>query len=360
MLTVKREALLWAMNTAKGLIGKSPIAAPLQLRAGEADLTIEGTNLDQCIRIKLPADVKRVMTGAAPFDAISALSSATGDEVKVYEKGARLCFEWGKAGRSSCTWTDKDLVDMPTSKTKPMVLDLTAARLKQLMICALAASTDETRIHLCGVNIGTDVIAGTDGHRCHILQPRIPIKGEWSGPTVPVPFLTLLDKLIAGRIPTAKLLVDSNHVSCELEHEKGLVKVWSKMTDSSFPDIRQVLPTTHNWRVWVNAKQMLDLVTRAKNTGADGIRVSGDPSIGLRLKVAKEVEFEDGIEAEFENGTAMVPVGVAPKYLLDALKVCDEGEEKVCISGTVAEAPIVIGLPEGRDMMSAIVMPMRL
>jgi DNA polymerase III sliding clamp (beta) subunit (PCNA family) len=87
--------------------------------------------------------------------------------------------------------------------------------------------------------------------------------------------------------------------------------------------------------------------------------LAGDPSIGLRVKIDKDIEFEDGIEAEFEEGKAIVPTGVAPKYLLDALKVC-ELEDKICISGTEPTAPMTVGLAEGRDSMVAVVMPMRL
>lgn len=360
MLTIKRESLLWAINTVKSLIGKSPISAPVQLRAGEEDLTVEGTNLDQCIRIKMPAQVKRVLTGAAPYDIIAALSAATGDDVTVFEKGARLHIEWGKAGRSSCAWTDKDLVDMPVSKKKAAELEVSQARLKQIISCAIAASTDETRIHLNGVNLGRDMLAGTDGHRCHLMEPRIPMAGEaWPAPTVPVAFFAQLEKLGGGRIPRFVLAADANHISCELEHSNGLVKLWTKCTDSTFPDIRQVLPQRHDWRVWVDSKAMVDLVTRAKNTGAEGLRLAGDPSIGVRIKIDKEVEFEDGIEADFEEGKAIVPTGVAPKYLLDALKACAD-QDKICISGTDGLAPMVVGLPEGRDSMVAVVMPMRL
>ena len=360
MLTIKRDSLLWAVKTAKELIGKSTITSPIQLRAGEQDLTVEGTNLDQCIRIKMPAEVKRVLTGAAPLDILAALSSATGDEVTIFEKGNRLNVTWGKAGRSSCAWTDQGLIDMPSSKGKPVQLELSPSLLKHVLGCAVAAGTDETRIHLMGVNLGRELLAGTDGHRCHVMQSRLPMASEqWPAPTVPVGFFTQLDKLGGSRIPRFILAADGNHVSCEFEHERGMVKVWTRCTDSTYPDILGVLPKSHVWRVWVNSKAMLDLITRAKNTGAEGLRLSGDPSIGLRVKIDKDIEFEDGIEAEFEEGKAIVPTGVAPKYLLDALKVC-ELEDKICISGTEPTAPMTVGLAEGRDSMVAVVMPMRL
>ena len=364
-ITVNREALAWACALVIDVVGKSPFRSPLHLQTTEDSLIINGSNLTQCAQVTIPATVKKNVDGAAAANLVQAIAAASGRDVELWPSG-RLSVQWGHASKASVQWTEtsSEWANMPSEKNTK-TRELSVAQLKQLLAVGLASSQDETRIHLVGVNIGEGIIGASDGHRGHLVltSELADIGKDLQSPTLPVKFLSTIDKL-SNSVDPVKLEFSKTHCACTMQTDKGEVKIWNKLSDTEFPNIRAIVPSSTEWRFSVKTRDFADILTRAKTSGEAGVGLK-PCSDGIEVTATGEaMDFYDTIEVDWlvDDEKAMGKVGVNPKYLLDACKAL-AGSDTVIVTGNDPMSPIAVSARstlDAKDSILCIIMPMRL
>jgi len=213
-----------------------------------------------------------------------------------------------------------------------------------------AASTDESRPHLCTVLLQDQDAVTTDGHRLHLAP--LPV-------SVAQPLL--LPALAAGSL--ARLLNKGEQVilarSGEVLRSKvGIYQLDIRLSDKQFPPHRQVIPAMDSQptHIQVQAKLLSKALTRVS-------RLTRDKRLKLRVNGAITLttwESEDG-SAEIEVPIASsnhegedLNIGFDAPYLQQAVaKVVEEVE----LGFAGALDPMRVDLDGGRV---AVVMPLRL
>lgn len=239
--------------------------------------------------------------------------------------------------------------------------DLKAA----LESCLIAASTEQKRPAICAVNLTSEGMWSTDGHRMRLYDLPLPVGDE----TVGVPTSTV-KALTYGM----SKLADGGDVEISFNAEKivfsfGGHSVVSNRVQKGAPDFRGVLPNraSANARATIDSKSALEAldvikIIASKKTNRVNFKVDKSNKHPIYLYASSAKNKREGtapIEGTISLGNERVSFGVNHDYLIDAIK--DLGVDEVEISILDTLAPVKIQASgDGRDNHFWIVMPMRL
>jgi DNA polymerase-3 subunit beta len=229
-----------------------------------------------------------------------------------------------------------------------------------------AASSDETRIYLCGVFFKewTDEkgksflkMVATDGHRLGLMDEPLE-KGLGlfsSGIIVPKKGVTELKSLLA----MGKEVFEIACADGRLYARTGNILLSVTLIDASFPNYQQVIPEATGNGVLISCDQfrnaikrvsiLSDQETRSVLTEIEGnlmTLVSDNPGMG---------DARETLPVEY-SGPA-VKVAFNANYLMDILKVMDDDSLRMEIKDSLSPA-LFLGTDKDARFMS-VVMPMR-
>ncbi len=226
---------------------------------------------------------------------------------------------------------------------------------------SIAVSRDESRPVFTGIltEISENKIrfVSTDTHRLAYKTEQLETNSQTRADIIPGKTLVEVSRLTGENEPLT-ISFDKNQVLFQISN----VSLVSRLIEGPFPDYKQVIPKKYSTHVRVETKSFLQVVERAsllstedgtKKTNVVKISFSDNnliinlnsPDVGrLREKIPAYIEGED-LEIAFNS-----------KYLLDVLKVIDDEEIYMELSGSLSPGIIK---PVTKENYCYLILPVR-
>jgi len=247
---------------------------------------------------------------------------------------------------------------------------------------AFAAATDESRPVLTGVladvSEGKLTLAAADGYRLSVRSADLEEaegdtmasgKADSSGPAldraisviIPARALQELRRIAAEQDQPIEVLVASNRNQVFF-HMRD-VDLVSQLVEGSFPDYRQIIPTSHTTRTVVNTDDFLKAVRMAFIFARDAANIvrlqiipGADGGTGRLVVTASSAEYGDNV-SELDATVEGAPIEIAfnARYLIDALGAVDTSD--VALETRDPSSPGVIRPVNGGAFVH-VIMPM--
>lgn len=206
------------------------------------------------------------------------------------------------------------------------------------------------------IESGRISLIALDGFRLAIRRENIEYSGEPQAFVVPAKTLNELMKYSDSDDGNITITVGKRHIVFEVCG----YKIISRLLDGEFLDYKAAIPAVSNTTITINTKELIECVERTS------LLVSTE-------KIKTPVRcVADGKEVRFSNVTSLgkakdkcgaqiegkgIEIGFNARFMLDALKVCDE--EYVNIELNTSATPIII-TPTDKDNFLFLILPMRL
>jgi len=222
-----------------------PILTHIKMVTNDDRVTLVGTDGDTTFEMDVPAEIEIEGASCIPFATLTKFVSAakaTQVTIEVSDKDAKII-----SGRNRITLQVMDTRDYPNYRRVEgdMVTLDAPAFCHALRFCTAAASTEETRYYLVGAFFDEsegDVTAwGTNGNVAHRAEMTgvATVGGGGIVPTAAA--ITILS--VAEKCDTVKALVTEMGWCVDA----GLVRVWGKVIDGKFPNMRQMMAQFPSW-----------------------------------------------------------------------------------------------------------------
>ncbi|MHC4953214.1 MAG: DNA polymerase III subunit beta [Planctomycetota bacterium] len=336
----------------------------LRLVADANSLEVAGTDLEVSVRLRLVADadgkdpaalrVTEPGTAVVPAPLFAGLLREIGDETVTVSVAAQKLTLDTDGGRFEVECEDPsqfpDIPEFPAEATGRV----DPADLRTLVRKTIFATGKEAaRFVLNGVRISAEDAAlrfvGCDGRRLAILaRPMERTGGETRASIVGVKGLQHFERAAAAADGPVELAITDRFVAVravrgnEGEGAGGTV-VTARVLDGTFPDFEQILPDPDQV-VGVASIPVALLASRLRQVG----QFTGVQSQAVVLEL-KPGELSVSAAGSDGRGDARVAidydgpeekVGFNPAYLLDALKVIDDGSIRFSVTGRNSAAKV--------------------
>jgi DNA polymerase-3 subunit beta len=343
-ITVSRAELLRELTAAQSVVERKttiPILSNFLFEAtneGEGRLIITATDLDQSLKTRCPAKVKKAGACTIParklYDYIRLLPE--GDiSIKLMDN------HWVqiRAGRSNTKMVGMARANFPQVAEFPSTggQKLSVASLRNMISKTIfAISNEESRYTLNGallvLKAESMAMVATDGHRlAHVEKLGETIEGIAGEKKTLIPRKALSE--LSGLLSTteAETLDVADDDSTLFFRVGGRVLTSRKLT-GQFPNYEAVLPRDNNKFVIVRSEDLMGCIQRVaqfadERSGAIKIRLEQN-ELKLSSQSTDSGESEDTIETPY-NYDALV-VGFNSQYLIDFLKaIGTQGEVRL-------------------------------
>lgn len=303
-----------------------PILANILVEANSKlnQVTLTGFDLTMAITTHFTAEVSEGGSTTVPARLLTDIVSKMSDEVhfELADNQVKLKSGRGKFAISALPRDEFPVIEQvnPTSK-----LDIPAdALLKAIRATQFAASLDETKQVLCGVNVKVNnnkfMMAATDGHRLSVVE----ITDFTFKDIEPI---TLPSRLVAELVTATTRSPDDVVEICVQDDDKVEIRVAnivlvSRLLVGTYPAYSQLIPKQFNRTALLNRAELLSALGR--------ITILSDQKHKIVKFVFDQEELEISAEtAELGRGVEVIPIDFAGepitmafnhKYLIDALK----------------------------------------
>ncbi|GAB4257141.1 MAG: DNA polymerase III subunit beta [Deferrisomatales bacterium] len=239
---------------------------------------------------------------------------------------------------------------------------------KMLDKTLFAASSDESRIYLCGVFVKawTDEegqqklrMVATDGHRLSLVDRPVPqdLAVFREGVIVPKKGLIELKSLLESRQDPFELASDRGQLFTRVDSTCLTVT----LIDASFPNYEQVIPTDQGVDLHFDRLQLMDAVRRVsllsdEETHSVVLEVSG-PAAVLRSTNAQMGDAREEVPVTWEGEEEPTRLAFNAAYVIDTLRAIDGADVVVSVSEPLA--PCLFRAPADPGYLG-VVMPMRI
>ncbi|MDR2030520.1 MAG: DNA polymerase III subunit beta [Puniceicoccales bacterium] len=370
-LCLDRDALCGGLQAVVGvapLRPTMPILGNVLLDATGDGLTMTTTDLDFGVRCTVAADVKSAGRTTLPVRKLAAIVRAmqektlflasTGGAVKI--SGGGSIFRM-----ASLPVDDFPELPMPAEGSVAVALDAEEF-LSLLRLVDYAQSGDADRHILNGIHCRLEgnemTFVATDGRRlAAVSRPDSPGTGSL---TIPARAVATLETLLSGGT-TATLSFSARQVAFSISYateEKSLatprsVYLVSKLVDGVFPNYRQVIPGSANYRVRLSREALLKALQRVSlvSSGtAPSVLLRFSPNLlELSASSSEYGEAHERLAVPFPEGEVL-EIAFNPRYLIDPLRAVPE--EEIFFELRDGLSP---GVFRRNDSFLCVVMPLR-
>jgi len=222
---------------------------------------------------------------------------------------------------------------------------------------AFACSDKETRPVLTGVNLKAadhKIHANaTDSYR--LASKTVNVDADLNfNVTVPAKYLNEVCHSIANQ-EEVTIAIDSQKISFSF----GNTVINTRLLDDEFPDTARLIPTTHQQRLKVSAREMINAIDRTlfiKSDGKNTIKMDiNSDRIELTSTNQSVISSFEEIRVISYEGTPL-EISCSGKYLQDAIKAFDTDEVMIDFSGELR--PMVVK-KEDDDSLIQLISPVR-
>jgi len=354
-LTILAKDLATALQQVRPVINTRsplPILSNVLLRAKDNVLSVTASNMEQMLTVHVQCAVHEPGETTLPHGRLMLAAGHLRDNVAIFasDKHATTLSAANAnirlLGMAADEYPPAEAIETTTEITMPF-WELA----KWLGKLAPYMSQDDTRYMLCGVYFTSEedqlLMVACDGHRLLKVTPGVPV-GELSA-IVPAAAIKALNGLDAENV---KLRFSANRV----EVWSAEWTLTSQLIDANYPNWKQVVPDSREHFVLVDRDEAIKAV--ALNSVTEFATM---PRVLVTAENG-EVSFETE-SADIGNARASIPrrnagnpftFAVNPRYLADALRICDQPQTEIQAKNSLA--PVVIEEPN----LMAVVWTMRL
>ncbi|KAA0547145.1 DNA polymerase III subunit beta [Bacillus sp. BGMRC 2118] len=254
--------------------------------------------------------------------------------------------------------------DYPTipevTKTKSVTIksDILLEMIKQT---AFASSKNESRPVLTGVNFSFQenvlTCVATNSHR--LAMKTYKVNSGLTGSFI-VPSSTLLELTkLFGNQPTDIEIYASDTIILFTSQNLSL---YSRLIEGVYPNVSGLIPEETTTIVTVNTRELLSGMNRAslfasewKNNNIH-LQIHDGSKIKMSSKSSEMGQIEETQGIKRITGDTELHITIDGNFMMDALKVIQEDEVKLCFNGTMR--PILV-LPVGNDSQLQLISPVR-
>jgi DNA polymerase-3 subunit beta len=320
----------------------------VKLDAKDGQLRLTATNLDQTLTAEIPGEGD--LTICLPAKALAQLAKpepkTSGDLDIEPIDGSIVAIKAEGVVVRLATMTIEDFPSENDDEFNLVAMWPAGKLADSLAFCTPAVSTDETRPHICCISLD-EVMAATDGHRLHTAT----LPSQLSEPILlPVPTAKILQRILKG---ADNIVIARSEKSLKLR--VGIYTLETKLVDSTFPPIDQVIPKRHDTRLVVDADQFAKVVKRVgmlSNTRGVKMIVNGRIELSSSDEECEANVIVEPLENNHDGEDIVMGLNMA--FLFDAM-----GKEKGNVSISLAGPldPIRVDHTDGR---LSVIMPMRI
>lgn len=203
---------------------------------------------------------------------------------------------------------------------------------------------------------GKIVLVALDGFRLAIRREKIDYFGSFTQFVVPAKTLNEIIKLTDDNEGAFIISVGKRHIAFQI----GEYKIISRLLEGDFLDYKTAIPTAYSTSIKVDTKELIESVERVSLLVSGEkiktpIRCLAENNMMYLSNITSVGRAKDKCIANTDGNS--IEIGFNGRYMLDALKVCDEETVNIELSGSVS--PIII-TPTDKDNFLFLILPMRL
>ena len=203
---------------------------------------------------------------------------------------------------------------------------------------------------------GKITLIALDGFRLAIRREDIDYDDEPYSFVVPAKTLNEVVKYSDEENETFSITVGKRHIVFEI----GSYKIISRLLDGEFLDYKAAIPAISNTKVKVKTRDLIESVERTSLlVSTEKIKTPVRCLIeGNEMKLSNITSLgkaKDKCIAQIDGNS--LEIGFNARFMLDALKVCDE--ENINLELNTSATPIII-TPAEKDNFLFLILPMRL
>ena len=337
-----------------------PAIEGILMRAHDGVLQLTGYDLE--VGINTTIDVKVEEEGSIVLNArilCEILRKLPAERVSIEADERQLCvIRCGDVEYKLVGIAAEEYPELPTvSGAVPVLVDsdVLGNMIKQTIF---AVSTNDTKIIHTGIKFEISEnrlrLIAVDGFRLAIRTEEIKYTGEPFNFVVPAKTLSEVVKLL-----DSSEVIAMNIAKRHIIFEVGTYNIVSRLLDGEFLDYNAAIPKSHSTEVSVNVKTFIGSIDRTSLLITDRLksplRCIFDENMIRISTVTSLGTANDRIPAGIEGNR--VEIGFNNRFLLDALRACDEENVKVTLNGALS--PITIVPNEGEKFLF-LILPVRL
>jgi DNA polymerase-3 subunit beta len=339
-----------------------PVLSTILLKADKEGLTLESTDLEISLKVRIRAKVEEAGSICVPAKLFSELVStlSAGTIGIVVEKEA-LLITGAKIKTQIMGQSSAEFPALPETRGKGITLDIKEYKEKMERV-AVSAARDDTRPVLSGVlwqvEEGVINLVATDGYRLGLDKlTRISGIEELKGKKfiLPVRAVLELSRIAEGEGDQMKVEFDADKQ--QVIFSLADVEMSSRLIAGEFPPFQKVIPVEKRLTINVDKMEMTEAVRRAALFARDNSNVVKLLIEDGIMKVVADSDASGKTETEIEVGMEGEGVKAAfnAKYLVDYLSVVTS--EKILMETEGELKPAVFRIEE--DSFVHIIMPFR-
>lgn len=310
MITVNAKALAGALSVQGKIVSKKssmPVLQAVRLEAKDGTLQIHGTDMTTHLVLTIPCTGSGAVC-VSRSELAKAIKKAKGNvEIDAQDARVRVITN---AGVSSLDGIPvEDFPSIPEIKADPEIVPFDESFRDALEYILPAISTDVTKAALNNVCLQKGRCVSTDGHRLHLV----------SGDTLP----SFSEEVLLPRslVTTFLALKADRGIVAYVPAEKRVVikgtgfEITSRVDDSKFPNIDQVIPKEESPIVFKIGTDATDVLLRAIDGEREGVTLEADESMVVKTT---EGAFTGNVPIEKVRGEKGV-IGINARYLVEAM-----------------------------------------
>ena len=350
-------------NTQRCVAAKSSIAAleGILLRTLPQKLELTGYDMEMAMVVSIEAEVEErgeIVLSAKLFSEIVRMLPE--DEPVIISVDERL------TASITCGETHYTILGIPAHEfpelpaiqnTDSMEIDgkLLSGMIRQTKFAAAVGDTNPVHTGVMfEITPGQLRMIAVDGYRMAIRTEPVDIERQLSF-IVPAKALGEVEKLTVDETETISIMVGKRHIMFRINDYMML----SRLLEGEFLDYKASIPGESATQLIMNTRRCIECIDRVSIVMNERVkspircRFSGDTAFISCTTTLGEAKDQMKIELSGED----VEMGFNNRYLIEALKACDDPEVRVFIKGAVSPMKI---MPCDGEAFLFLVLPMRL
>ena len=338
-----------------------PVLNNILLRTEKNRLLVAATNLELASATYIPAKVAKQGSITIPARLITEfVANLPKGTIELSAKTTHLTLKCG-GYTSTLNGIDADeFPELPTIDEKTSIhYSLNPPEFKQAVSqTSFACSNDVTRPVLTGVfwhsHEGSLYLVGSDGH--HLSERRLIETSSELAALIPTSTLHEILRLISDSTTEVDIRFDESQVRFRV----GDTEITSRLIDGKYPDYRQLIRVTNEYRADVATSDL----SRTTKIAALFARESGG-SVTLSLDEETKLLSLQSVASEAGENSSEIPAAITgngsvslnSRYLTEVLAVIDADTIRIEFSGKLA--PITITPATEKPDFTHIIMPLK-
>jgi DNA polymerase-3 subunit beta len=369
---VEKDTLIAGLQQVMNVVGTKltmPILSNVLIEAtADGDqVALSTTNLDMGIRCSMTAQVERSGRITLPVKKLASIVKALpGKEVTCAMEGDVLVrIESDGSHFRILGLSAEDFPALPRLETEQKIEVNQMKLARMLRSISYAQSKDENRYILNGAyflieNSSLNFVA-TDGRRLALTSSEIPGCDIQKSVIVPAKMIGELERTL-GIGENARIFMTDKQIafSVDVSTENNLsdtIYIVSKIVEGKYPNYKQVIPSSSDYRVSLDREQLLSVVQRIA-------LVADEKDYSVRLKFADNLLETSARSTSYGEAREALPIAYDdraveiafnPQFLIDPFKVLTSDE--IFFEFKDEFSP---GIIKTNDTFLCVVMPLRI